>query len=294
MSITLFYQAGASTGSPRSLRRLCIGATLALTLGACSGSGSSDDPVTGESGDEASPSTPLPPAMSAGDDTASTPSTPSSTDEDGPNVTDIDESTAPDESPPVSGEDEPEADPDAEAGSMSVLPAAASLVPDTDLCAPVADWDPAWVQFEDEVLLLVNEFRSQPADCGEEGLFEPAPPLTMNPILRCSARLHSLDMFERAYFDHDTPDGIDPFERMAEAGFVGSGGGENIARGQRSPEEVMAAWMDSDGHCANVMRAAFDTIGVGYHPGAGTRGGTNDYWTQNFGAPPFMRGGNRF
>ena len=51
--------------------------------------------------------------------------------------------------------------------------------------------------------------------------------------------------------------------------------------------------MDSDGHCANVMRAAFDTIGVGYHPGAGTRGAGNNYWTQNFGAPPFMRGGNR-
>ena len=153
----------------------------------------------------------------------------------------------------------------------------------------MADWDPEWVQFEEEVLLLVNEFRSEPADCGTEGQFAAAAPLTMNPILRCSSRLHSLDMFERDFFEHETPDGVDPFERMAEAGFVGSGGGENIALGQSTPEEVMVAWMESDGHCANVMRAAFDTIGVGYHPGAGQRGIGSNYWTQNFGAPPFMR-----
>jgi uncharacterized protein YkwD len=78
---------------------------------------------------------------------------------------------------------------------------------------------------------------------------------------------------------------------MAEAGFVGSGGGENIALGQPTPEIVMEDWMASDGHCANIMRAAFDTIGVGYFPGSGERGSPNNYWTQNFGAPAFMRGG---
>ena len=282
MSITLF---NAGQGNVR--RSLFIGSSLVLALVACSGSDSSDDTVTAAPDDEAAslmPSTPA--AMPAGDDSA--PSA-GGTDEDGPNVTGIDESTAPD-GEGSSDEAAPEGDADGEAASMSPT---ADAVPVTDLCATVSDWDPAWVQFEEEVLLLVNEFRAQPADCGVEGQFEAAAPLTMNPILRCSARLHSLDMFERDYFDHDTPDGVDPFERMAEAGFVGSGGGENIALGQRSPEEVMAAWMDSDGHCANVMRAAFDTIGVGYHPGAGTRGASNNYWTQNFGAPPFMRGGNR-
>jgi uncharacterized protein YkwD len=274
-------------GRASSLGGLFIGTSLALALGACSGSDSSDDTITDAPGDEEAPATPSMPAMPAADDGA--PGAQGGTDEDGPNVTGIDESTAPDGQ--GSSDADPEGDADAEASGMSTLPGDA--VPTTDLCATVSDWDPAWVQFEEEVLLLVNEFRAQPADCGVEGQFEAAAPLTMNPILRCSARLHSLDMFERDYFDHDTPDGIDPFERMAEAGFVGSGGGENIALGQRTPEEVMAAWMDSDGHCANVMRAAFDTIGVGYHPGAGTRGAGNNYWTQNFGAPPFMRGGNR-
>lgn len=267
-----------------SLAGLFVCSSFGLTLGACSGS-DSDDPLADEPADEA-PSTSMTPASTEEDATPS--STPSSTDEDGPDVTDLDESTA-----PGADDEEPAGGSDGEAAGMSPVSTGVLDVPDTDLCAPVADWDPAWVQFEEEVLLLVNEFRSQPADCGVEGQFEAAAPLAMNPILRCSARLHSLDMFERDYFEHDTPDGVDPFERMAEAGFVGSGGGENIAFGQRSPQEVMDAWMESDGHCANVMRANFDTLGVGYHPGSQMRGGNSNYWTQNFGAPPFMRGGNR-
>lgn len=166
-------------------------------------------------------------------------------------------------------------------------------VPDSEHCAAVADWDPEWVQFEEEVLLLVNEFRAQTADCGVEGIIPAAAPLVMDPILRCSARLHSLDMFERDYFEHTNPDGVDPFQRMDAAGFVGSGGGENIAVGQVTPEQVMQSWMDSDGHCANVMRENFTMLGVGFHPGAGRIGLGSNYWTQNFGAPPFMRGGGR-
>lgn len=158
-------------------------------------------------------------------------------------------------------------------------------VPSSDYCAAVAGWDPAWIQFEEEVLLLVNEARSQPADCGSEGRFAAAGPVVMNPVLRCSARLHSLDMFERHYFGHTNPDGLDPFERMAAAGFHGGGAGENIAVGQTSPEQVMRSWMESDGHCANVMRPKFALLGVGYHPGEGGRGLGSNFWTQNFGAP---------
>jgi uncharacterized protein YkwD len=169
------------------------------------------------------------------------------------------------------------------------LSLAAQDVPSGDYCAPVSDWDPAWLQFEREVLLLVNERRAKAADCGEEGQFGPAGPLVMDPILRCSARLQSLDMFERHFFDHTNPDGLDPFERMSAAGFHGSGAGENIAVGQTSPQQVMQSWMDSDGHCANVMRPNYTMLGVGYHPGAGSRGLGSHFWTQNFGAPPSVR-----
>lgn len=159
-------------------------------------------------------------------------------------------------------------------------------VPVGEHCAAVAEWDPAWSQWEEEVLLLVNEVRAVGADCGAEGEFGPAEPLAMDAILRCSSRLHSLDMFERDYFDHTNPDGLDPFDRMEQAGFSGSYMGENIAYGQRTPEEVMQAWVDSDGHCSNIMNPNYTLLGVGYYPGADSwRDGNQHFWTQNFGAP---------
>jgi uncharacterized protein YkwD len=159
-------------------------------------------------------------------------------------------------------------------------------VPPDEHCAAIADWDPAWSQWEEEVLQIVNEVRAVGADCGEEGTFGPAEPLAMDPILRCSSRLHSLDMFERDFFDHTNPDGLDPFQRMEEAGFSGSYMGENIAYGQQNPEEVMEAWVDSDGHCSNIMNPNYTLIGVGYYPGADSRrDGKQHFWTQNFGAP---------
>jgi uncharacterized protein YkwD len=166
-------------------------------------------------------------------------------------------------------------------------------VPGGDYCAAVSEWPAAWLQFEQEVLLLVNERRAQAADCGAKGTFGPTGPLVMEPTLRCSARLQSLDMFERGFFDHTNPDGLDPFQRMSAAGFHGSGAGENIAVGQASPQQVMRSWMDSDDHCANVMRPSYSLLGVGYHPGAGRRGLGSNFWTQNFGAPAAVRGCGR-
>jgi uncharacterized protein YkwD len=266
----------------RPLGGLFLLTLASVGLGACSGDDGSDDTL--DPGTRQSPPTAPTPGTSS-NDTGSDPGgdePATSTGEGDPNVTGIDPSTA-----PANGSDGAAQTPNgAEAAAgTSTTPAGSLEVPDTDLCAAVADWDPEWVQFEEEVLVLVNEFRSQPADCGEEGQFAAAAPLTMNPILRCSSRLHSLDMYERDYFEHDTPDGIDPFERMAEAGFEGSRMGENIAQGQGTPEEVMEAWMDSDGHCANIMDPAYTLIGIGYEPGAGQRGLGSNYWTQNFGAP---------
>jgi uncharacterized protein YkwD len=158
-------------------------------------------------------------------------------------------------------------------------------VPASAYCAAVAAWDPDWSDFEERVLALVNEARAAPADCGSEGQFAAASPLAMDPVLRCSARLHSLDMYERDYFDHTDPDGHSPFQRMRAAGFRGSRAGENIAVGQTSPEQVMQSWMASDEHCANIMQSSYRLLGVGYDAGAGGRGLGSNYWTQNFGTP---------
>lgn len=144
-------------------------------------------------------------------------------------------------------------------------------------CDPTLDWNPQWAQWEEEVLVIMNQRRSEGANCGSEGSFPPAGPLTMQPNLRCAARMHSLDMYERDFFDHTNPDGDGPGERIGYSGYDAWGWGENIAWGYSSPAAVMQGWMDSDGHCSNIMNGSFTEVGVGWY--------TGDQWTQAFGTP---------
>lgn len=145
-------------------------------------------------------------------------------------------------------------------------------------CEAVADWPASASALAREVLELVNQQRSQGADCGREGTFGPAEPLAENALLDCAARVHTLDMYERDYFDHVNPDGEAPWDRMERAGYSYSQAGENIAGGSTTPEAVMQQWMSSDGHCANIMSPAFVHTGIGYHA-------ESRLWTQVFGAP---------
>ncbi|MEV5974083.1 sigma-70 family RNA polymerase sigma factor [Streptomyces sp. NPDC051921] len=119
-----------------------------------------------------------------------------------------------------------------------------------------------------EVIDLVNSERAR-AGCG---------PLTENSLLTRAAQGHSDDMAARDFFDHTNPDGDGPGERVTAAGYRWSTYGENIAKGQRTPAEVMDSWMNSPGHRANILNCAFREIGIGIH----TSGGP--YWTQVFGA----------
>jgi uncharacterized protein YkwD len=149
--------------------------------------------------------------------------------------------------------------------------------PDNAYCSAVNDWDAAWMAFEEQVLELVNRRRAEGADCGTTGTFDPAEPLAMDPALRCAARNHSMDMGLRGYFDHDTPEGLGPGDRLDQAAYSGSTWGENIAWGYATPEAVVTGWMTSPGHCANIMRGRFTQIGIGYYDGS--------LWTQTFGRP---------
>ena len=159
-------------------------------------------------------------------------------------------------------------------------------VPATPACMAVSMWSAEWTAFEQEVLKLVNENRAKGWNCDTEGQKPAAGPLTMEPTLRCSARLHSKDMADRMFFAHDNPDGKNPGARMTAAGYSGRTWGENIAKGQTTPAQVVAGWMDSDGHCSNIMNASFNLIGVGYFAGMSSNPRFNSelYWTQNFGA----------
>ncbi|MGW2747795.1 sigma-70 family RNA polymerase sigma factor [Streptomyces sp. NPDC001450] len=120
-----------------------------------------------------------------------------------------------------------------------------------------------------QVVALVNKERAA-AGCG---------PLTENAQLEKAAQAHSDDMAARNFFDHTNPDGADPGQRITAAGYRWSTYGENIAKGQQTPQAVMDSWMNSPGHRANILNCSFKDIGVGVHKGSG-----GPWWTQDFGA----------
>ena len=91
-------------------------------------------------------------------------------------------------------------------------------------------------------------------------------PLVHDDALRRVARRHSQDMLRRNFFDHVNPDGLDPFDRMAEESIEFFAAGENIAwnRGYAEPDVVaVTGWMNSDGHRRNILNATYTHAGLG-------------------------------
>jgi uncharacterized protein YkwD len=124
---------------------------------------------------------------------------------------------------------------------------------------------------EAEVVDLVNKERAA------VGL----PAMKSNDKLTVAARGHSADMAARNYFSHTTPEGVDFATRITNAGYRWSGAAENIAKGQRTPADVMKSWMNSAGHKANILSPGLKDIGVGVAADASG----SLVWTQDFGSP---------
>ncbi|MEZ4447603.1 MAG: CAP domain-containing protein [Polyangiaceae bacterium] len=138
----------------------------------------------------------------------------------------------------------------------------------------------SWSQWEDEMLRLTNERRAVGAVCGGTP-FAAAPPLAPQPQLWAAARAHASDMAQRDYFSHRSPEGGGPAERARAAGYASGFVGENIAAGQASPSEVVQAWIDSAGHCENLMSPRYRALGVGHVYDEADR--YRHYWVQSFG-----------
>lgn len=103
-------------------------------------------------------------------------------------------------------------------------------------------------------------------------------PLRVDDRLVAAAQGHSSDMATRDYFSHTSPEGDGPGERTAEQGYP-EWSGENIALGYPTPESVVAGWMESEGHRANILNCDSVATGVG---AADSENGI--YWTQVFGS----------
>jgi uncharacterized protein YkwD len=131
------------------------------------------------------------------------------------------------------------------------------------------------------ILDAVNAVRATGYTCGARS-FGPAAPVTWNDELAQAALAHSQDMASHHYFNHRGSDGGFAGERAHQAGYNWRRIGENIASGLRSPEDAMAGWLDSPGHCANLMDPSFTEMGAGYAVNPNSKAGTA-YWTQVFG-----------
>jgi uncharacterized YkwD family protein len=120
-------------------------------------------------------------------------------------------------------------------------------------------------EFEQQVVNLTNEERAK------AGL----PALEVDTELSKVAQAKSEDMRDNNYFAHNSPTYGSPFDMMNQFGVDYQSAGENIAKGQQTPEEVVNAWMNSEGHRKNIMNGSFTHIGVGYVE-------EGNIWTQQF------------
>jgi len=108
--------------------------------------------------------------------------------------------------------------------------------------------------YEMQVVNLVNSERAK------QGLGA----LANNWELQRVAETKARDLTDKNYFSHTSPTYGSPFDMMKSFGIKYSSAGENIAKGQRTPQEVMTAWMNSSGHRANILNSSYTQIGVGY------------------------------
>jgi len=122
------------------------------------------------------------------------------------------------------------------------------------------------------VIILTNEHR-RAAGCGD---------LVWNAALATAAQGHANDMAANDYFSHTGRDGSKFTARIRNAGYKYRLAAENIAGGQESPEEVVAGWMSSAGHRANILNCRLQHIGIGY--GYNPNSAYVSYWVQDFGA----------
>ena len=129
----------------------------------------------------------------------------------------------------------------------------------------------------DSVLNRLNEIRANGGRCGGSE-FAPSPPLERSPVLDDAARMHAEDMANNSFLAHTGSDGSNPGDRVTRAGYDWRVVAENVASGQTSADDIAATWLESAGHCANLMDAKYSETGIAYALNPGD--GRDIYWVQ--------------
>jgi uncharacterized protein YkwD len=132
------------------------------------------------------------------------------------------------------------------------------------------------------ILKLANEARARSRRCGGTQ-FSSAPPLKLENRLNDAASVQARDMAKHDMLEHEGTDGSTPATRVTRQGYTWRTVGENIASGPTSADEVMEGWLDSPGHCANLMNPRFTEMGIGFVVDPRSESGV--YWSQVFATP---------
>ena len=210
-------------------------------------------------------STPNNPSTTPQQKPESTPSTPSTTPQQKPESTPSTPSTTPQQNPestPSTPSTTPQQKPESTPSTPSTTPQ--QKPESTPEQKPSTDFS----SYQQQVLDLVNAERTK------RGISA----LTLDSNLSSVATKKSQDMVNKNYFDHTSPTYGSPFDMMKQFGISYRTAGENIAKGQKTPQEVVTAWMNSEGHRKNILNPNFTNLGVGI---AKDSKGTT-YWTQMF------------
>jgi uncharacterized protein YkwD len=147
---------------------------------------------------------------------------------------------------------------------------------------PQAVIDQCMSDSDKEMLTQVNNARSQARNCGTVN-YPATAALSWNCTLENVADEHSRDMGDNNFFNHTGSDGLSVGDRVKNAGYDWTAVGENIAAGQTTLDAVMKAWLDSPGHCANIMYSSYTGIGAASYAVSGSD--YPIYWTQVFARP---------
>ncbi|WP_189577949.1 CAP domain-containing protein [Marinobacter zhanjiangensis] len=127
---------------------------------------------------------------------------------------------------------------------------------------------------------LLTEARAQARQCGGDSYAE-ASPVTWDARLGAAAQAHSEDMANMGQMSHEGSEGKVLADRLGEAGYEARAWAENVAAGQRDAASVVAAWLDSPGHCANIMSTDYEEFGAGVDRDESGK----PYWTLVLAAP---------
>jgi uncharacterized protein YkwD len=132
------------------------------------------------------------------------------------------------------------------------------------------------------VLALVNEARAHQRRCGRKKM-SATHALTLSPTLTKAAAVQAADQAAHNFMGHRGTDGSEVGVRVTRTGYRWSSVGENVAAGQPDADTVVKAWLDSPGHCENIMSPQFREMGVAFV--AAPKSELRMLWAQVFAAP---------